>query len=59
MSTPTFDLNHDGTVTIDDLYAWALAPVDLNGDGIANERDQHELEQAIRFGEAAGMGIHR
>ncbi len=59
VAMPTFDLNHDGSITIDDLYAWTLAPVDLNADGIVDARDLHYLEQAIRFGETAGMGVHR
>lgn len=51
----SFDLNSDGRVGIDDLYAAAIAPMDLNADGQANEADQAYLEQAARFGEVRSM----
>ena len=56
---PTFDLNHDGTLSIDDLYAWFAAPADLNADALANEQDLLYLEQALRLNEAIGMSVRR
>lgn len=56
---PTFDLDHNGALSIDDLYAWVAAPMDLNGDGHADEPDLLYLEAALRLGETPGMSVHR
>jgi len=48
----TEDLNGDGVVDIEDLYTYtALGGVDINRDGVIDERDQAILIEAIRFGE--------
>ncbi len=46
---PTYDLNSDGAITVDDLYAWFDAPVDLTADGIADGSDQAVMEAAARW----------
>lgn len=54
---PTFDVDGDGVVGIDDLYA-AHEPgrlADLNADGTVDRADLDYLELVVRFGEAAGM----
>lgn len=42
------DLNSDGAITIDDVYAVTLSPTDLNGDGIADAQDARCLKNWIR-----------
>jgi hypothetical protein len=42
------DINADGTVDIDDLYAWEQAPQDINRDGNADQTDRDLVERAIR-----------
>lgn len=49
----TEDLDNDGLVTIDDLYAWHANPADLNRDAVADATDAQLLTDAIRAGEAA------
>ena len=39
--------------------AWVAAPMDLNGDGHADEPDLLYLEAALRLGETPGMSVHR
>ncbi len=59
------DINGDGRVDLDDLYAWNQAPVDINRDGVADARDGALVEAAIRapagreglVGGEAGMSI--
>jgi hypothetical protein len=58
-SMPTFDLDHSGSLAIDDLYAWFAAPADLNADGVADESDLLYLEHALRLGESLGMSARR
>ncbi len=47
------DLDADGRVTIDDLIAWTDAPVDVDGDGVADESDRALLESVVRANERA------
>lgn len=42
------DIDGDGRMTVNDLYAWPGAPVDLNRDGSVNEADYMILENAVR-----------
>lgn len=52
---PAGDLNGDGVATIEDLYAWHAAPIDLNASGAADEADEQAVHADVRAGEAAGM----
>lgn len=49
------DVNADGAVTVDDLYAWNLAPVDVNKDGQTSTGDQWALRYTLRTDELADM----
>lgn len=49
------DINSDGRVNIDDLYAWQAAPVDLNNSGSADAVDLELLETSVRGYELATM----
>ncbi|MDX9912584.1 MAG: hypothetical protein RBS39_12205 [Phycisphaerales bacterium] len=42
------DVNGDGKVDIDDMYAWAQNPTDTNGDFVVNDEDGAHLERVIR-----------
>jgi hypothetical protein len=52
------DLNGDGKVTIDDLYAASAVPSDLNGDGAVNAADTACLEAWLRRQELDRMSRH-
>jgi len=52
----TYDLNADGAVDVEDLVAWAAAPIDLNADGAADGRDAELLRDAVRWGEPGQIG---
>ena len=49
------DINGDGTLNVDDLYAWQAMPRDLNHDGVANAVDRRILETAVRGSESTFM----
>ncbi|MBY0312920.1 MAG: hypothetical protein K2W85_12690 [Phycisphaerales bacterium] len=49
------DINLDGRVNIDDLYAWQANPVDLNNSGSADAADLALLETSVRGYELAAM----
>lgn len=51
----TEDINADGAVDEDDLYAWHRAPRDINNDGSANGTDRELLEKTIRAFERYDM----
>lgn len=51
------DINNDGKVTIDDLYAWYASPVDINHSGAADNTDADILLNDIRGYEHATMRI--
>jgi 1,4-alpha-glucan branching enzyme len=53
------DVNRDGAVDIDDLYAVTQNPTDLDGDGLANSADARFLERFLRAGEASDMSSGR
>lgn len=42
------DINGDGVVDIEDLYAWERNPIDLNRDGVADDVDRQILINTIR-----------
>ncbi|MBL0927647.1 MAG: alpha-glucosidase C-terminal domain-containing protein [Phycisphaerales bacterium] len=52
---PVGDVNGDGVLNAEDLYAWYAAPIDVNGDGTADAADALAVEAAIRAGESAAM----
>lgn len=49
-----FDVNADGAVNTEDLYAWFLSPpgADVNGDSVINATDLALLRLALRYHEA-------
>jgi hypothetical protein len=53
------DVNADGRVDLDDLYAWRAAPVDLNNSGLADEADYRLLEGVVRGAELTNMKTAR
>lgn len=61
---PSADLNGDGHVDVEDLWAFFASPVpaarkDLNVDGSANLVDVRYLEALVRFGELPEMSAGR
>ncbi|MDX2017811.1 MAG: ADP-ribosylglycohydrolase family protein [Planctomycetota bacterium] len=52
---PSFDVNSDGRVDIEDLHAIHATPTDLDGSGAADEHDRAYLEALLRAGELADM----
>jgi len=50
------DINCDLFVNVDDLYAFAANPVDVNGDFTINEADRIAVRNAVRAGEAGDVG---
>ncbi len=49
------DVDGDHMVTLNDLYAWNLAPVDVNKDGSTTTGDQWSLKYTLRGGELLDM----
>lgn len=54
-AAPSYDLNADGAVDVEDLVWWALSPSDLNGDSAADSHDAELLRDAVRWGEPGQM----
>ncbi len=50
-----FDVNRDAQVDVEDLYSWHRAPVDVTGDGLADNTDRESLERAVRWQEIRDM----
>lgn len=52
-----YDVDADGEITVDDLYAWhaGIGRRDVNLDGVIDARDRHALEQRLRRDEHADM----
>lgn len=50
-----YDVNNDGVVTIEDLYAWRQAPTDVDGDGLINQGDEDALIAFLRLNERIKM----
>lgn len=46
-----YDLNSDGSLGIEDLYAWHENPIDLTGEGVINGTDRSLVQSAVRAGE--------
>lgn len=53
--TLTLDVNGDGSLNIEDLYALFTTPVDVNSDGYINAVDALLVQDALRAGEASAM----
>jgi hypothetical protein len=53
------DIDADGQVTIDDVYAWQANPTDINRDGQANAADRDIILGVIRFFEPLQMSQGR
>ncbi|MDX2018206.1 MAG: alpha/beta hydrolase-fold protein [Planctomycetota bacterium] len=53
--SPAWDLNNDGAVDIEDLYAQNQSPRDLNSDGAINADDTAVLERFLRRNEQSDM----
>lgn len=51
LAWPTFDVTDDGRVDVEDVYRQNRSPVDVNRDGMIDERDLSYLETAARWGE--------
>lgn len=49
------DVNGDGRVDVDDLYAWIAAPTDINRSGAPDNADLLLLEQTVRAHESINM----
>jgi hypothetical protein len=45
------DINRDGRISIDDLYAWEQNPTDLNRSGAADAADRAVLLRVLRYNE--------
>jgi glycosidase len=52
---PAADVNADGVVTIEDLYAWYASGVDIDASGTIDEGDAMIVINALRAGEHASM----
>ncbi|MBX3367046.1 MAG: hypothetical protein KF912_06990 [Phycisphaeraceae bacterium] len=55
----TEDINGDGVVDVEDLWAWEQSPTDINNDGVANEADKRLLEGTVRAFERVDMTNRR
>ncbi len=56
--TPTphaYDLNADGELDAEDLYAWYESPIDLTGEGLLERRDGFAVRDAVRYGEQSDV----
>jgi outer membrane protein assembly factor BamB len=52
---PSFDVDSDGLVTTDDLYAWYADPTDINADGAIDSDDRKLLIYRLRKHEQLDM----
>lgn len=52
---PTYDVNGDGAVNVEDVYAWHAEPRDVDGDGSASPADARLVSEAARWDETARM----
>jgi hypothetical protein len=55
----TEDINGDGVVDAEDLWAWEQSPADINNDGVANDADKRLLEGTVRAFERVDMTNNR
>jgi hypothetical protein len=56
---PDTDVNRDGKVDIDDLYAQNQSPIDVNRSGKIDSADTAALEAVLRAGELQDMSAGR
>jgi len=56
---PDLDVNRDGTVNINDIYAQIAAPIDVNRNGLIQSSDTRTLVTGIRAGESQDMAPGR
>jgi hypothetical protein len=59
MQRSSEDINGDGAVTIDDLYAWEASPTDVNRNGTTDAADRLLVQRAIRSPERTMMLMPR
>jgi uncharacterized lipoprotein YddW (UPF0748 family) len=52
---PNFDVNNDGRVDINDLYAQRVSPTDVNRDGVTNTNDTKALTNELRKDEMTSL----
>lgn len=50
-----YDVNNDGRVDVEDLYAWHASATDVNGNGVINTTDRDALIVELRRPEAGDM----
>lgn len=56
---PAYDVNTDGEIDLEDLYAQHATPKDLNGDGQINDADRQRLSDFLRRNEIEEMTAGR
>ncbi|MBL8886555.1 MAG: hypothetical protein JNK16_07835 [Phycisphaerales bacterium] len=52
---PAYDVNGDGKIDVEDIYAQHSTPKDLNGDGLMNAADVQRLTDFVRRNEVEEM----
>ncbi len=55
VSAADYDVNNDGEVTIEDLYAWHVLATDVDGNGVVNNADRAALLYELRRLETADV----
>ena len=58
-NAPNYDVNGDGVVDIEDLFAWMGGPTDVNGDGAVNDADRLALAAYLRLNELGDIATGR
>jgi len=58
-SQPDYDVNNDGSVDIEDLYAWVAGNTDVDGSGTVTAADGVALRGELRSGETPDITIGR
>jgi predicted alpha/beta superfamily hydrolase len=49
--SPSWDINNDGSVDVEDRYLWSASPTDLTGDGAIDRSDARAIDSFLRRGE--------
>jgi hypothetical protein len=52
---PTFDVNGDGRVDVEDVHTQNRTPVDVDRNGVIDAADLAYLERAVRWQELEAM----